>query len=66
MEISSKSIKKKAQELGFQKLGIAKAEETLQEKEATASAHAQLPVMLLLVLYFSSYFCDFIFRWFVG
>ena len=32
MKISSKSIKKKAQELGFQKVGVAKAEETPQEK----------------------------------
>lgn len=32
MKISSKSIKKKAEELGFQKVGIAKAEKTPQEK----------------------------------
>ncbi len=33
MEISSKSIKKKAEELGFQKVGIAKAKETPKERE---------------------------------
>jgi epoxyqueuosine reductase len=32
MKISSKSIKKKAEELGFQKVGIARAEKTPQEK----------------------------------
>ena len=32
MNISSKSIKKKAKELGFQKVGIAKAESTPEEK----------------------------------
>ena len=32
MKISSKSIKKKAEELGFQKVGIARAENTPQEK----------------------------------
>ena len=33
VKISSKSIKKKAKELGFQKVGVAKAEETPQEKK---------------------------------
>ena len=33
MKISSKSIKKKAEELGFQKVGVAKAVETFKEKE---------------------------------
>tara|TARA_Y100000816_G_C25891841_1_gene465252 strand:- start:566 stop:715 length:150 start_codon:yes stop_codon:yes gene_type:complete len=33
VKISSKSIKKKAQELGFQKVGIAKAVETSKENE---------------------------------
>jgi len=33
MKISSESIKKKAKELGFQKVGIAKAKETLQERD---------------------------------
>ena len=32
MKISSKSIKKKAEELGFQKVGIARVEKTLKEK----------------------------------
>ena len=32
MKISSKSIKKKAEELGFQKVGIARAEKTPKEK----------------------------------
>ena len=32
MKISSKSIKKKAKELGFQKIGIAKAEPTVKER----------------------------------
>ena len=33
VKISSKSIKKKAQELGFQKVGIAKAVETSKENK---------------------------------
>ena len=32
MKISSKSIKKKAEELGFQKVGIARAEKTPKRK----------------------------------
>ena len=51
MKISSKSIKKKAEELGFQKVGIARAEKTPQEKSDLDSwlmqgSHASMAWMM--------------------